>query len=515
MHATSLSSIKTLEALASSDYSNVFELLHTGIAVMSNEGRFLYCNSSFLEMFNLPPDILGRHVNEYFTTGEAGVMTTIRTKKPTFCTSLTTGNEQGISFRYPLLDDNGNLQGVIIESISPSIGKERLSKLTETINELEKKSHYFEQKALRNNGAWHTFESILGQSAAIQNLKKTGIRFARNSAPILVLGESGTGKELVAQALHSASPRAKKPFVTVNCAALPQELMEAELFGYESGAFTGAKSGGIKGKFELANQGTIFLDEIGELPFSMQAKLLRVLESGEIQKLAHKGSLHSDFRLIAATNRDLEQLVREGKFREDLYHRLNILEISIPPLRERLDDIPVLCRHFIEQHAGPQLASNLQISPEMYRLLRQSSWPGNIRELKNILTFAIFSLEDGEYILTPRHLPERFLASIPIGAPDEPSPQPAEEPLPSLPLLEDTVDSQPQDASPMDKPVQSISEARSDSENRVLQEAMRKARYNKCEAAKILGISRSHLYRKLKQLGLLGENGRYREENWS
>lgn len=151
-------------------------------------------------------------------------------------------------------------------------------------------------------------------------LKKKGKIFARGNEPILVLGESGTGKELVAQALHSASSRADKPFVTVNCAALPHDLMEAELFGYEGGAFTGAKSSGIKGKFELANRGTIFLDEIGELPLSMQAKLLRVLESGEIQKLAHRGQLHSDFRLIAATNKDLKESVERGSFREDLYH---------------------------------------------------------------------------------------------------------------------------------------------------------------------------------------------------
>lgn len=499
---SAISKLKNLETLASSDYSKVFELLHTGIAVMSNEGRFLYCNRAFLEMFNLPGDILGRHVTEYFITGEAGVMTTIRTLKPTFCTSLTTGNEQGISFRYPLLDDDGKLQGVIIESISPSIGRDKLAKLMDTIHDLEQKSNYLEQKALRKNGAWHTFDSILGESRAIRNLKSMGERFARSAEPILVLGESGTGKELVAQALHSASPRAAKPFVTVNCAALPQELMEAELFGYESGAFTGARTGGIKGKFELANHGTIFLDEIGELPLGMQAKLLRVLESGEIQKLAHKGLLHSDFRLIAATNRNLAQSVREGTFREDLYHRLNILEISIPPLRDRLEDIPMLCSHFIEQHVGPRSAKNIQISADLYRTFRQSSWPGNIRELKNILTFAIFNLEEGEHVLTPRHLPARFLASL--------NNEPRE--------AEAAVEESPQPAAPAPKkaktPAKSISEARNDAESRVLQDAMAKARYNKCEAAKLLGISRSHLYRKLKQLGLMADNGRYQDENW-
>ena len=152
-----------------------------------------------------------------------------------------------------------------------------------------------------------------------------------------------------------ASPRADKPFVTVNCAALPQELMESELFGYDAGAFTGAKAGGLPGKFEMANTGTIFLDEIGELPLAVQAKLLRVLESGEIQKIAHRGRLHSDFRLIGATNKNLAELVKNGQFREDLYHRLNIFELIIPPLRERLDDIPILTQYFIECRLQRQL----------------------------------------------------------------------------------------------------------------------------------------------------------------
>ncbi|MBD5553349.1 MAG: hypothetical protein HDQ44_03325, partial [Desulfovibrio sp.] len=197
-----------------------------------------------------------------------------------------------------------------------------------------------------------------------------------------------------------------------------------------------------------------------------------------------------------------------GTFRQDLYHRLNILEISIPPLRERLDDIPLLCAHFIEQHVGPQRAANIQISPELYRLLRQSDWPGNIRELKNILTFAMFNLEEGEHMLTPAHLPERFLAAIghdhDAGNAGQ---QPAHATAATAPVSQEA-----------DEPdvgvVQSISEARSDSEHRVLQEAMKKAKYNKCVAARILGISRSHLYRKLKQLGLMGARGRYCEENW-
>lgn len=472
-----------LASLAESDYDKVLELLHTGIAIMSATGTFLYCNRAFLDMFNLPADIRDKHVSDFFLTGEQGVMTTIRTRKPTFCTSLTTTNEQGISFRYPLLDGKGNLLGVIIESISPSIGQERMRKLVDTIHDLEEKSNYFEQKVRKKTGSLYTFDSIIGESSAIMNLKNKGTRFANSDQPILLLGESGTGKELVAQALHSASPRAEKPFITVNCAALPQELMESELFGYDSGAFTGAKSGGNKGKFELANMGTIFLDEIGELPLSLQAKLLRVLESGEIQKLAYRGQLHSDFRLIAATNKNLAQCVEQGSFREDLYHRLNILEITIPPLRERVGDIPLLARHFIEMHAGPRRARDIQISNELYRAFGLHPWNGNIRELKNVLTYALFCLEENENILFTRHLPERFFRELRV---EQPGPE--------------------REAAPPDS--QKMDEASAQAERKALLNALSGTKYNKTLAARVLGISRNKLYKKMREVDLLPTTGK-------
>ncbi len=478
MPQDTLNTAAALESLAVSDYAKVFEMLHTGIAVMSATGAFLYCNRAFLDMFNLPSDIRGKHISEYFLTGERGVMTTIRTRKPTFCTSLTTTNAQGISFRYPLLDSKGKLFGVVVESISPGIGAERMRKLLETIDELEEKSNYFEQKVRKKTGSLYTFDSIIGESSPIMALKNKGSRFAVSSEPILLLGESGTGKELVAQALHSASRRASKPFVTVNCAALPQDLMEAELFGYESGAFTGAKSGGIKGKFELADTGTIFLDEIGELPLSMQAKLLRVLESGEIQKLAHRGQLHSDFRLIAATNRNLEQCVEEGTFREDLYHRLNILELTIPPLRERLGDIPLLARHFIELHAGPRRAREIRISNELYRAFGLYPWHGNIRELKNVLTYALFCLEEDEHVLSVRHLPERFFREL---RNEQPEPEPKEPHPDNL----------------------NMNQASAQAERKALLAALSGTKYNKTLAARVLGISRNKLYKKMREFDLL------------
>lgn len=478
MRKTDSTSAVPLDVLAESAYADVFELLHTGIAVLSARGTFLYCNQAFLSMFNLPSDIRGKHVSDFFLTAEQGVMTTIRTRKPTFCSSLTNTDAQGISFRYPLLDDKGALCGVIIESIPPNIDPQRMRKFMDTIHELEEKSNYFEQKIRQKSGRLYTFDSIIGNSPAVRGLKKKGLSFARGADPILVLGESGTGKEMVAQALHAASPRADKPFVTVNCAALPHDLIEAELFGYESGAFTGAKSGGMKGKFELAHKGTIFLDEIGELPLPMQSKLLRVLETGEIQKLAHRGELHADFRLIAATNKDLKQGVEQGTFREDLYHRLNILELIIPPLRERVGDIPLLVPRFMEMHAGIRRAREIHIAGELYRAFGLYPWHGNIRELKNVITYALFKLEEHETILSTRHLPERFFRELLNGQPEI----------------------QDQEA---DLGTRNLSEVGAEAERKALLAALSSTKYNKTLAARVLGISRNKLYKKLRDFNLL------------
>ncbi|MDR0466542.1 MAG: sigma 54-interacting transcriptional regulator [Deltaproteobacteria bacterium] len=473
---SSLNTPLALKKLAESSYAEVFELLHTGIAILSSQGDFLYANKPFLEMFNLPADICGRHVADFFLTAEQGAMTTIRTRTMTICSSITRDNAQGVSFRYPLLDAKGGLFGVIIESISTSIGKDKLLTLLDTVRNLEEKADYFARKSRKKTGMLYSFESIVGVSEAMQNMKKRGRRFAGSMEPVLLVGESGTGKELVAQAIHSASPRSSRPFVTVNCAALPADLMESELFGYETGAFTGARSGGVKGKFELADTGTIFLDEVGELSLPMQAKLLRVLESGEIQKIAHHGQLHSDFRLVAATNKNLTNLVGEGRFREDLYHRLNILELLVPPLRERTSDIPLLTRHFIEGSLGHARAREIQISSELYRLFSLYPWRGNIRELKNVLTFALYNLEGEGNMLTLSHLPERFLRELRHERPKAVEEAWGEE--------------------------QNLAKAGAQAERKVLLSVLSGTEYNKTLAARVLGISRNKLYKKMRDLGL-------------
>ncbi len=250
--------------------------------------------------------------------------------------------------------------------------------------EEERKWWEEEKKILREElRKSYNIHGIVGTSDAMMNLIETIKKVAETETTVLITGESGTGKSLIARAIHFMSKRKDKPFVTINCAAIPETLLEAELFGYERGAFTGAYTS-KRGKFELANGGTIFLDEIGDMPLSLQAKLLRVLQDKEIERLGSEKILKVDVRIIAATNRDLRLLVKEGKFREDLYYRLNVVPIHVPPLRERKEDIPLLVEHFLS-HFNSKYGKRVRISPEAMKVLIDYEWLGNVRELENTI----------------------------------------------------------------------------------------------------------------------------------
>jgi two-component system NtrC family response regulator len=246
---------------------------------------------------------------------------------------------------------------------------------------------------------------LIGTSGAMEQVKKLIAKVAPTNSTALILGETGTGKELVARALHDQSLRAEMPFVAINCGALPESLIESELFGHRRGAFTGADEHRV-GLFEVANGGTLFLDEIGELPKAMQAKLLRFLESGEIRRVGENESFTVDVRVVCATHRHLEQMVDEGDFREDLMFRINTFEIHLPPLRERVSDIPQLARHLVlrfRQHAGSE---DELFTPEALRMLCEHSWPGNVRELANVVEHATILCDAGP--IDTEHLPTRF-----------------------------------------------------------------------------------------------------------
>jgi len=244
----------------------------------------------------------------------------------------------------------------------------------------------------------YDFSNLIGKSAVMEDVFKLTARVAESDATVLIQGESGTGKELVARAIHYNSPRKEKPFITVNCPSIPDNLMESELFGHVKGAFTGAIKD-RKGKFQLADQGTIFLDEIGDLKADLQARLLRVLQEKEFERVGDSSPIKVDVRVVAATNKNIETLVQEGKFREDLFYRLNVVTIIVPPLRERKDDIPFLVDHFIQKYSK---GKTYTITDEALDLIAQYDWPGNVRELENTIERAI--VISSEPVITPELL---------------------------------------------------------------------------------------------------------------
>jgi PAS domain S-box-containing protein len=247
----------------------------------------------------------------------------------------------------------------------------------------------------------HDFETIIGQSRALKHVFSKVRQVAPTDATVLILGETGTGKELVARAIHDASPRSHRLLVKVNCAALPPSLMESELFGHEKGAFSGAHAR-REGRFELADKGTLFLDEIAELPMGVQAKLLRVLQEGEFERLGSSQTLCVNVRIIASTNRNLEEYVREDRFREDLWYRLNVFPITVPPLRERREDIPLLIQFFVDKSSKKVGRSIHTVTPETIKVLTQYAWPGNVRELENVIERAVIASPDNTLRLTGR-----------------------------------------------------------------------------------------------------------------
>jgi DNA-binding NtrC family response regulator len=326
---------------------------------------------------------------------------------------------------------------------------------------------------------------MIGDGETMRAVQKLIDKVAVSASPVLVLGESGTGKELVAREVHRRSQRAAGPFVAVNCAALSEGVLESELFGHEKGAFTGALAG-RKGRFELADGGTLFLDEIGELPAAVQVKLLRVLQDTEFERVGGNKTIHVDTRIVAATHRDLKKAIAQGQFREDLYYRLNVIPIELPPLRDRREDIPALAEHFLARY-GREMAKPVRLSAEVLDRLTHYRWPGNIRELQNILERAVVLCE-GEQ-LTVADLPREIL---------EPSGGPAPEPAPSAALAETPEAGTPEHPTDLTARLDALEKA-------IILEALQKYRWNQTKVAAALGLKRSSLQYKMKKHGLSGE----------
>lgn len=365
-----------------------------------------------------------------------------------------------VANRVPIIR-NGRIIGAVGAVLFRDASEVR--EMTKELIGLENKINEYKGEIKRLQNSKYTFDSIITQDPKMEYLKNLARTAAHSNSTVLILGESGTGKELFAQAIHKASYRKFGPFIPINCAAIPRELLESELFGYEPGAFTGASKDGKPGKFELANGGTIFLDEIGDMPLDMQVKLLRVLEEKEFERVGGNKKINLDARIIAATHDNIEQAMERGRFREDLYYRLNVINIDIPPLRERVDDIPLLAQHLLDSLCKELRSKNKKLNKKTLEILMMHKWPGNIRELRNILERSITISQVSEVL--PEHLPERF--------------------------LNDSLD---ESKAKKIVPLKSIIE---NAEKEAILNAIISANGNKTLAAKRLGIHRTALYKKL------------------
>jgi DNA-binding NtrC family response regulator len=343
------------------------------------------------------------------------------------------------------------------------------------IKELERENRELKRIIEEKN----RFGKLIGQSFHMLKIYDQIRMIIDSNVTVLIRGESGTGKELVAEAIHSMGSRNSKPFVKINCVAIPDPLLESELFGYEKGAFTGAYERKI-GKFELADGGTILLDEIGDMGLNTQAKVLRFLQERVLERLGGTKSISVDVRIVASTNKDLEKAIKEGRFREDLYHRLNVITINIPPLRERKDDIPLLIGHFIEKYNTLFHKKIKGISDEVMEILLRYHWPGNVRELENLIQrVIIFSKKE---IITPELLPERFSSTaIPAGR---------EEPILDMPIN-------------LSEEIERLS---NETEKSLIIKALIKTKWKRQETADLLGISRKTLHNKMVKYGLFRES---------
>jgi phosphotransferase system HPr (HPr) family protein len=382
----------------------VLESVQDGICVLNKDGIVIYVNPAYVRIVNQQySQLVGKNIREISPQGARS--------KVLYSGRHVLGNisqkSNGVTVVAnvnPIIVDE-ELTGVVsvVKDISEVHG------LMEKLNRISAKAEYLEQELWRTKKPNRAFEHFVGRSGKVLDVLAMATKAAEGSSTVLIRGESGTGKELVAEGIHYASIRSIGPFIRVNCGAIPANLLESELFGHEKGAFTGAVRKKL-GKFELANNGTIFLDEIGEMEKNMQVKLLRILQKRDFERVGGESTIKVNVRIIAASNRDLEKMVKNGEFREDLYYRLNVIPLLLPPLRERKEDIPILVEHFLAK-INTELTKTIRgIKSEALDLLRQYKWPGNVRELENIIE-RIVTLIEGDFIGI-EHLPGYIMEEV-------------------------------------------------------------------------------------------------------
>ncbi|MDF3195678.1 sigma 54-interacting transcriptional regulator [Pseudomonas sp. 1928-m] len=443
-----------------------------GTIAVNRQARIVWINDKYAEKVGIsdPRSVLGKEIEEVLPASR--LREVVESGQPSMLDLMAFGSEHFVVTRIPLRDEDGTLVGALGFVLFDRA--RHLKPLMAKFNTLQSQLVATQHELAKARRARYTIAGFIGASSAASEVKRQARRAAQLDATVLLRGETGTGKELLAQGIHNLSPRANGPFVAVNVAAIPETLVEAELFGTAPGAFTGADRKARIGKFEVANGGTLFLDEIGDLPLPLQAKLLRVLQEQEVEPLGSNQVKPLNVRVIAATHIDLEAKVAAGQFRDDLYYRLNVLALRVPPLRERREDIPALLEHLLDDIANRSTQAPLEVSDEALALLSAQPWRGNVRELRNLLERAQLDVDGRLDAQTVRAL----LVDPVTPAAHSPAPQPAA-----------TV-------------TQTLAEQLAQAERQALIDALHATTGNRQQAAERLGISRAGLYAKLALHGL-------------
>ncbi len=432
------------------------------IVVIDTDGIVQFMSKAFERVYPVvTADAIGKHLTEVLPESELAQV--LDTGRAQFGDYITIGGEKRITARIPLTKD-GTLIGAAGKLMFPDPSKLKL--LYEKIESLESTLDHYKDELSHIYGIRYSFEEIIGTSHILKEAKELARLAADNESPVIITGESGTGKELFSQAIHRASNRGRQNFVRVNCAAIPKDLFEAEMFGYEPGAFTGASRKGKPGKFEIADKGTIFLDEIGDMPLKMQIKLMRVLQEKEVERIGGNKPRRINFRIISATNQDLEEAVAKQEFRLDLYYRLNVINIRLPSLREIPQDIPLIFNHILEKLLEEDKRPVPEVTPEAMATLQRYTWPGNVRELRNVAERAMIIHQNNRI----------KLSDLPIA-------------------VQEAVPGPPQ-ASYLTTSLKTLME---DTERNAIAQALKQTENNRLKASQILGIHRTGLYQKMKK----------------
>ncbi len=454
--------------ISSSYYNTLLETIEDAVTAIDQGGNIISWNERAQEMFKWPEsEILGKPITDYFPEDNIKVMSVV-----------TEGKEVRRQYHHPRENVHVLINAAPVRMDDHVIGgisvEHDITDMVRLSNELSQTTAYVRDLETQMENGHHSdqpFARIKGRSPALLTAIQLAERVAVSDVPVMITGESGVGKELFAQSIHAASRHADGPFIDINCGAIPASLFESELFGYEKGAFTGASTTGKKGKLDAAKGGTLFLDEIGELPLDLQVKLLRVLQEKQFYRIGGTQPIPiKDVRIVSATNRDVDDMIESGDFREDLYYRLNVVSIHVPPLRERIEDLPHLIQLFMQEFSVKYSKPIPEIDPELMYVLLHHNWPGNIRQLRNVME-RLMILCDGDAV-SARHLPRDFAKNSSAPAPVPPE---SFETVPDMPVPD---------------------------EKTRIEQALMKTYNNKSAAAEMLGISRATLYNKIRKYGL-------------